>query len=208
MKFLETIMKEVLSSFYKNIGPALIIAVLFMYFFMYVEREGVKKALQIWCNRFRGDIHFRFVFLNALYISLVLYYTVLGRSIWGHPLQNVIGFWRLVDDSNSLYTQNIENVFLFIPLIPLLCKSSEKKLMKKCSFIYTLSKSFYISFMFSLLIETAQLLFKVGTWQLSDLFFNTLGGVLGSIAYYIARILRKKEHKGNCKEFTDTHEQS
>ena len=36
-----------------------------------------------------------------------------------------------------------------------------------------------------------QLLLRLGTFQLSDIFYNTVGGVLGGLAYYVAMKARK-----------------
>lgn len=44
---------------------------------------------------------------------------------------------------------------------------------------------------FSLVIELAQLLFHLGTFQISDLTYNTLGGAVGGVLYYSGyRIIR------------------
>ena len=40
-----------------------------------------------------------------------------------------------------------------------------------------------IAFIFSVSIEMLQLLFRLGTFQLSDIFYNTVGGVLGGLLY-------------------------
>ena len=41
-----------------------------------------------------------------------------------------------------------------------------------------------IAFIFSVSIEMLQLLLRLGTFQLSDIFYNTVGGVLGGLVYY------------------------
>lgn len=42
-----------------------------------------------------------------------------------------------------------------------------------------------IAFIFSVSIEMLQLLLRLGTFQLSDIFYNTVGGVLGGLVYYV-----------------------
>ena len=42
-----------------------------------------------------------------------------------------------------------------------------------------------ITFCFSVSIEMLQLLLRLGTFQLSDIFYNTVGGVLGGLVYYM-----------------------
>ena len=34
-------------------------------------------------------------------------------------------------------------------------------------------------------VEMLQLLLRLGTFQLSDIFYNTVGGVLGGLVYYV-----------------------
>ena len=40
-----------------------------------------------------------------------------------------------------------------------------------------------IAFIFSVSIEMLQLLLRLGTFQRSDIFYNTVGGVLGGLMY-------------------------
>lgn len=52
------------------------------------------------------------------------------------------------------------------------------------------------SFLFSLFIESVQLVAKVGVFDVDDLFMNTLGGVIGWICYFISiNIFRKTFYK-------------
>ena len=53
-------------------------------------------------------------------------------------------------------------------------------------------KSGKIAFIFSLNIEMLQLLLRLGTFQLSDIFYNTVGGVLGGLMYYVVMKIRKR----------------
>jgi len=36
-----------------------------------------------------------------------------------------------------------------------------------------------------------QLFFRLGTWQLSDLFYNTVGGGIGGLLYYVVYRVKK-----------------
>lgn len=56
-------------------------------------------------------------------------------------------------------------------------------------------KLFYITFLsmeFSLSIELIQLIFKVGIFDVDDIFMNTLGGVLGGILFFCCYFICKK----------------
>lgn len=48
-----------------------------------------------------------------------------------------------------------------------------------------------LSFEFSLTIELIQLIFKVGIFDVDDLFMNTLGGILGGICFLICHKILK-----------------
>lgn len=71
------------------------------------------------------------------------------------------------------------NVVCFLPFgffVPIL----KKKRMNL--FVMT-----FCTFCFSLLIETLQLVLKIGVFDVDDLFLNTVGGAVGYILYVIAR---------------------
>lgn len=55
---------------------------------------------------------------------------------------------------------------------------------------------FLLSLELTLSIEILQLLFKVGIFDVDDIVMNTLGGVLGYVVYYIARVLERKYRNG------------
>ena len=49
------------------------------------------------------------------------------------------------------------------------------------------------SFLFSLIIESCQYIFKVGVFDVDDLLLNTIGGLIGYIIYKISvTIYRRK----------------
>ena len=45
---------------------------------------------------------------------------------------------------------------------------------------------------FSFMIEFTQLLFHLGTFQISDLFFNTIGGLVGGIIYFLVNAMAER----------------
>ncbi len=49
---------------------------------------------------------------------------------------------------------------------------------------------FILCFLLSLSIETTQLVFKVGSFDVDDLLLNTAGGILGYITYHIVQKMR------------------
>ena len=71
----------------------------------------------------------------------------------------------------------VENVILFIPMGSILTFYARSMSIKKWS--YVLSRCIMIS----LGIETIQLFLFLGTFQFADVFYNTLGGIIGEIIY-------------------------
>ena len=49
-----------------------------------------------------------------------------------------------------------------------------------------------LSFQLSLAIEVAQLIFKVGSFDVDDLLLNTAGGIIGYVIFYLCNKLRRK----------------
>ena len=83
-------------------------------------------------------------------------------------------------------TESIENFMLFVPFSILLLWAFQIELLgefKKIRFGKTVGQVTKIVAVFSFLIEFAQLLFHLGTFQISDLTYNTLGGVIYYIGY-------------------------
>ena len=55
----------------------------------------------------------------------------------------------------------------------------------------------FYTFLLSLMIESVQLLFRVGSFDVDDIFLNTLGGLIGFILYYLLnRGAEKKSDSG------------
>lgn len=186
MSIIAKILKSVLMSLYTYLGSSIVIAVLFMFAYLFIKKEGLVKTITIWKDKFIIDKDFRLTFFVALYISMMLTRTLLCRQIWSNPLSNVAGVWGLYDIDGNLYTENIENIMLFTPFTILV-------LVKKRyidTVVKTLCFSVLMSFAFSISIEFLQLFLKLGTWQLSDIVFNSLGGLIGGLLYYVSAIWR------------------
>lgn len=183
---IKRIIENVLMALYHPFGFAIIMAVLFMFVYMMAKEKGWKILVQQWISTFKTSVSFRRLFFLAFYTSMILFRTLLNRNLWMNPLVNVMGVWGLYNKNGELTTECIENLALFIPFtILLLWTYKERILGSKVKFCQTIGKSFLIVFSFSLSIEFLQLFFRLGTFQLSDLFYNTLGGVVGGVIYWL-----------------------
>ena len=77
----------------------------------------------------------------------------------------------------------------YILLISLLPKKlKNRKNAVKRPVLYAIAAGF----LFSLTIETLQLMLRLGTFQLSDICYNTLGGMIGGVMFWIIRLIRKQ----------------
>lgn len=182
---MEKIISNVLMAFYQPFLFVVAFSVLFMMVFPFAEKFGWKNLFKETFKRFKKDVKFRRYFYFVFFTVMVLFKTLFYRNLWLNPLSDVIGVWGLYNKEGNLTTQVIENVIMFVPFTVLFFWAAKDKLLKKDKFIYLIRQSVIVSFLFSLSIELSQLIFRLGTFQLSDLFYNTLGGVLGGIIYYI-----------------------
>lgn len=178
---------NVLTALYQPFGFALIMAVLFMFFYMFIQEYSFKVVIQRWFHEFKTNKIFRRIFYLAFYTTMILFRTLLNRNMWANHLSNVIGIWGIHNEKGELTTEVIENLALFIPFAILLLWCFRDKLIKKpVGLLVCVWQSVKVVFFFSLSIEFLQLFLRLGTFQLSDLFFNTLGGLMGGIIYFVS----------------------
>lgn len=197
------ILRDVLYSLYQPMGFSLIIAVLFMFVYQIysgkhvVTRLGLKAAVEDLIDWFKSP-SFRKQFYLTFYTAMLLFRTLLNRDIWVNPLINVVGVWGIFDTDGQLSVEVPLNLTLFIPFIVLLFWSHGDCIIgKEVHLTRVLTQSTKIVFFFSFSIEMLQLFLRLGTWQLSDIFFNTLGGLIGGILYYMGwKLLRRSEYGG------------
>ena len=192
------IIQNVLTALYQPFGFSVILAVLVMFLYLFVKEHGLKKVIQRWITEFKTGSGFRRIFFLVFYVAMILFRTLLNRNMWMSPLENVIGRWRLHNQNGEMTTEVIENLALFIPFTRLLLWSFRKKLLREeVKFLGTMWQSVKIVFLFSLAIEFLQLFFRLGTFQLSDLFYNTLGGFVGGLIYWCGYKLTNRKAKGS-----------
>ena len=197
------IITHVLIAIYEPFGFALMLAFFALFFYLYAYQpvnagKGWKVALQTWATEFRTSCYFRKLFLLAFFSAMILFRTLLNRNLWLNPLSDVMEGWELwkvsSDGTKTVTTQGIENIILMFPFTSVLMWTMKEKLLKVVSLGSLAVKSAEIAFCFSLTIEFLQLFLRLGTFQLSDLFYNTLGGCLGGAAYWVAWKIRHSIH--------------
>lgn len=168
------------------LGALIIFTVAYIAVFLIYKQKSKKKI---------------FVFpliLNSLYFSHLLYITIfyrIGKVTESSNLSDIFGEWSIFDGETSMYVnpKPILNIILFLPLCFLLFFFIKKFFNKTYSNKKLLIYSTVISFSVSSFIELTQLIFSLGTFQISDLAYNTLGGLAGAVIYIIIKKFSDKK---------------
>ncbi|MEY8356188.1 VanZ family protein [Lachnospiraceae bacterium 54-53] len=98
--------------------------------------------------------------------------------------------YRHVVGTRSFFLNIVGNIVGFMPFgffLPVISRRSRRWF-----------NTVLLSFLFSLSIETVQLVFKVGSFDVDDMIMNTMGGILGYILYKMVqhiRVRRKRRAK-------------
>ena len=192
------ILTNILTALYEPFGFSLLLSFLAMFFYLYAYEsigagKGWKSAMVTWYQKFKESGFFRKLFFLAFVTSLVLFRTLLNRSQWMNPLADIMGgwgIWETVNGEQKLTTECIENVIMMVPFSAVVMWTFQKKAGNGWKNIVW--QSGRVVFIFSIVIEVLQLLLRLGTFQLSDIFYNTVGGVVGGVCYWGVMRVRKK----------------
>ena len=198
LEILSKILINILTAFYESFGFSILLSFLAMFFYLYAcvpvdAGKGWKGAIVTWYKEFKESVFFRKLFLLAFVTSLILFRTLLNRNLWMNPLSKVMGgwgIWETVNGEQRLTTECIENVIMMVPFSAVVMWTFQKKAGNGWKNIVW--QSGRVAFIFSIVIEVLQLLLRLGTFQLSDIFYNTVGGVVGGVCYWGVMRVRKK----------------
>lgn len=102
------------------------------------------------------------------------------------PFKEIRRFWvhRDVVGLKSFFLNVIGNIVGFVPagfFLPIVSRRSKKWY-----------NTFFICFLFSLSVETVQLVFKVGSFDVDDIMLNVMGAVSGYVLYRIVQMVRSR----------------
>ena len=198
LEMLSKILINILTAFYESFGFSILLSFLAMFFYLYAcvpvdAGKGWKGAIVTWYKEFKESVFFRKLFLLAFVTSLILFRTLLNRNLWMNPLSKVMGgwgIWETVNGEQKLTTECIENVIMMVHFSAVVMWTFQKKAGNGWKNIVW--QSGRVAFIFSIVIEVLQLLLRLGTFQLSDIFYNTVGGVVGGVCYWGVMRVRKK----------------
>ena len=138
--------------------------------------------------------------LFCLYIVLLVYFLFFAEGYGRVPSQEreyrynlmpfveIRRFWTYREQLGVLavFTNIFGNVIGFIPygfILPVISKKTENLLFVTST-----------GFLGSLLVETVQLITRVGSFDVDDLILNTLGAFLGCLLFMICNRIRRMLH--------------
>lgn len=208
MEIIAQIITSVLTAFYQPFGFSVVLSVMVMFFYLFAYEpigagKGWKEAARAWADAFRTSAFSRKLFLLIFTTIMILFRTLWNRNMWMNPLSNVMGGWGIwvvaKDGTKSLTTESFENVIMMMPFTALMLWTFGEKLVKRTDFRTVAGRATIIAFCVSLGIEVTQLLLRIGTFQLPDLFYNTLGGFLGGAIYWLCRQRKAARHSAAQK---------
>ena len=186
-KIIENGIKEIFTLIYTSLGFSLCLAILFMFAYLYVKEKGLKDTVKMWIGQFRQNRQFRGTFFLALYCAMVAFRTLLNRNLWMNPLSNVMGGWWIYNSKGEFTAEAFLNLVMLMPLTFLIFFYHGEQIFPEKKLFKILLLSVKISFFTSISIEFLQLMMRLGTVQISDIVYNTLGGVVGGIIYFILK---------------------
>ena len=160
--------------------------------------EGIKADCFAWIHTLKKSSYFR-KFLGPTFLNvMIVFKNLFNCNMWLNPLSDVMGGWWIwktqADGTVTLTTECFENIFLMLIFTFLLMKTAKEKLLKdrQICFMNILWYSIKVAFLFSLTIELFQLFLWLGIFRLSDLCYNTLGGAIGGMLYWMGWKIKRR----------------
>lgn len=185
---MEELSNDLFFSVYKYLGFGIVFASVFLLAWPRIKELGAKGAIQLLWHEVKNEKHNRYVFLFAVVFFMILSRTLICRDIWKVPWENPIGEFDVFTKDGKWNVEGFENIILFIPLSFLFFCMTNAGSKKRI-----LADAAKYSFLFSCFIEVCQLFGRLGTFQLSDILQNTLGGLIGGLIYWICYTIKHRK---------------
>lgn len=157
-------------------------------YFVYVILIGISlfvvQTIVVAKTEQKHQIRVTSVLAVIIYLAALFYVTLGFRQPSLEHKYNLVLFWSyeeiLFQKNRFLLWENMANILAFLPLGMFLQEFAGSKM--KCYYAALAGMAL------SILIEAAQLVFRLGLCELDDVVHNTLGTVLG---YAAARLIQK-----------------
>lgn len=190
-KFLNTISFNIKPFISSYLLPALAVSAIILFlkiFFSYYKQKNTDLKFKDYIKDELKNHKNIIFFATMLYFSTVYQSTVISRigHIKQEPLSNIFGGWEIYSWTYFYDFTSIWNILMFLPMAVILHFNYKQKgtELEKNKLIIL---STVFSFLASAVIEILQIILCVGTFQISDLVYNTLGGLIGAIVFILIK---------------------
>lgn len=189
VKIIEIIATDILRDISEYIVPSTIFGILITVIIEYEKNLSIVEVLNKIKINIIKDKRYKWRLLFFIYVYFILDKTLLDRSFGANNnLELALTIPNILEISSARDNiEAIENLIFFIPFTFFLLQGFKVEKFKN------IKKILISGFLTSFSIEVLQFLTTLGTFQLSDLLYNTLGGLIGSIIYKIINIKNKGE---------------
>ena len=161
------------------IPRAIVLTCCLSFAYMFIKDNDLRQVKMKLADFIRHPWELLFVF----YFLFIITSTLIAR--WAvNPYGNVLNDFGLITE-NGWNHECVENIVLFVPYTFLYLKAKMVSVPWKSALIFSLCTTMFIEF--------SQLLFWLGQFQISDMFYNTIGGMIGCGIWFIFRMNKLRE---------------
>ena len=191
---IQNVLSSVLEAVYRPFWAALFVSIIMSFVYMYAYKplaagKGIKNIIKAWWQNVKTSAFFRKLWFLTFIFAMILFSTVLMRARWNDPLTSVMNGFQLVsvaeDGTVTVQSDIFRNILMMVPFIFMLFWTFPDRVLKNRKLWNVLLRGTVIAFAFSVAIELSQLLFQLGTFQLSDILYNTVSGFIGALLYWV-----------------------
>lgn len=188
--FLDMITSQIYLAFSQYTIQLFIFGIIVSFIVFFIEKIGVKNIIFGIQKKLTKESDYKWKILFYTYFYFILKKSLLDRSI---GIKNSLEFafksdWLFLAKDTWSRVQGIANILFFIPLSIFFILAFFKPKDLNLKLLKMIIK---FSFLLSFLIELSQLILTLGTFQLSDIVYNILGGIIGWILVKGLKNLRK-----------------
>ena len=149
-------------------------------------------------NKSSASVYGAIDFGATVFISLIIFeMTVVTRYTGimphGYGFDFVTGFYRLFHGGEQGWREIITNIVVFVPFGFFLTGFMSS--MRRLGIWSQIGYVALAAFVFSLCIESLQLILNVGFFELTDLLMNTLGAIIGAGVSFFVRLKNQRREK-------------
>ena len=174
---MSNLIKDCMKQF-RFVPRAIVLSFIVFFAYSFIKDNNRKE---IW-NKTISVLKKPWLILYLLYLSYILICTLLSRQSFV-PYKSVLKGFRLYN--NGRWSKEcIENILLFVPYTFFFLQALVPEKSFKAAFLIALSTSLFV--------EISQLIFWLGAFQFSDIFYNVLGGLVGWILWHTCNALMGK----------------